>query len=99
MEDVVLGHVTDHGPVEVELLIEAVAIDEDLSLLCAVDAAERLHQRALPGAAGPHEGDELPRIDGKGDVVKDALAPLPPSYLPDQMDAVEADAALGDILL
>src|SRR4051812_3377414 len=47
------------------------SLERDGAGVHAVDARDALHERRLPGAVVPHQGDDLAGIDGEVDVVED----------------------------
>ncbi len=74
MDDVVLGHVAHHVPVEVVVVVEVLAAEEHGSLHRSGVAIEGLEQGGLAGAGRAHQRHQLIREDGERDGVQKALA-------------------------
>src|SRR5437867_968003 len=74
VEGVLLGHITDVLLQDVEILIERLAIEDDISAGWLELTGEHSHQRALSRTARAHDTNELATRDGKRNSLKTNLA-------------------------
>src|SRR5882724_3861719 len=74
VEGVLLGHITDVVLQDVEILIERLAVEDDISAGWLELTGEHSHQRALSRTARAHHANKLATRDAKRDSLKTNLA-------------------------
>src|SRR6266436_8722120 len=74
VEGVLLGHITDVLLQDVEILIERLSVEDDISAGWLKLTGEHSHQRALSRTARAHDTNELATRDAKRNSLKTNLA-------------------------
>ena len=102
VEGVLLRDVADVALERVEILVERLAVEQDLALGRLELSAEHAHERALARAARAHHADELAAVDRETDAVERdvavAEAMVDVAHLEAANDvALFLDDALGEI--
>ena len=74
MEDVVLWHIPDPSPEQIVVVVEIEPADNEPAGGGDGLAVENREERALPGAAGPHDGHHLAGLDDERDPLEERAA-------------------------
>src|SRR5438552_13378087 len=74
VEGVLLGHITDVMLQDVEILIERLPVEDNISAGWLELTGEHSHQRALSGTARTHHANKLATRDAKRDSLQANLA-------------------------
>ena len=111
MEDVVLWHIADPSPEEIVVVVEVEPADDEPPGGGDGLAVEHREERALSGAAGPHDRHHLARLDNERDPLEepsarrvdgdmigfDDVAVAPGERLERPSVGGEAEALVGDL--